>query len=729
MRSLFLRTLAGALCLFVLAVAGCGSSPATHNVGHAPNFLGAVILVPANMAGGQPAKWTAAIYGGQPPYTVSWNFGGGATPNTVTTTNQNTPLNLTTSAAQRATASIRRGVADIDAVGSDATVTMITGTWTVEVTITDALGVTSSASRDYTVGATQASNEAPVAVLNATPDTGTLPLVVSLDAGLSADPDGTLTKYEWDFDGDGTYDLDSGTTSTAQHTYPAAGTYHAKVRVTDDGNPALTATATHTITVTLPPNKPPTVSVAANPGTGVAPLAVNLTATAADPDGAIAKYEWDFDGDGTFDQDTGTTATVAHTYPTPGTYQAKVRVTDNGSPALQATASVGVTVNANQPPTVSVVAQPKTGKIPLSVDFTATASDPDGTITKYEWDFDNDGTFDLDSGTTATATHDYPAAGTYTCLVRVTDNGTPGLTSTATVQVTANANQPPTVSLGADVTQGKGPLTVNFTATASDPDGTITKYEWDFDDDGTFETDTGTTPTAQHIYPFAQEVDAVHTCRVRVTDDGTPDLTATATVSVTVHPNRPPTVSVTPNPAEDNSPLTVTFTATASDPDGTITDYQWDLDGDGSFETDTGTTPTVQHTYQFNEGPPITVTVQVTDDGTPNLNASATTQITVDPPNQAPTALFQASNEGGSAPLTLSFDGSQSFDTDGVITKYVWDWGDGSALQDTGNNPMVDHTFVQPGQYSVTLTVTDDGTPLLTGTSDVFTIFVFNGAG
>jgi PKD repeat protein len=358
------------------------------------------------------------------------------------------------------------------------------------------------------------------------------------------------------------------------------------------------------------------------------------------------------------------------------------------------------------------------------VDFTATAADPDGSITKYEWDFDNDGTFDMDTGTTPTAHHDYPVDGTYTCLVRVTDNGTPGLTATATVDVTVNPNQPPTVSLAADKQAGKGPLTVNFTATGSDPDGTITKYEWDFDDDGTYDMDTGTTPTAQHVYPVAQESDQVYTCRVRVTDDGVPDLTATATIGVTVHPNQPPSVSVTPNPAEDNSPLTVTFTATASDPDGVITKYEWDLDGDGTFETDTGTTPTAQHTYIFDEGPPVTVTVRVTDDGVPNLSATATTQIVVDPPNQPPTAIINADNEGGDAPLTLNFDGSQSFDDDGTITDYSWNWGDGTPDTDTGTNPLADHTFTDPGFYTVTLTVTDDGIPDLTST-DTWSVSVF----
>ena len=50
------------------------------------------------------------------------------------------------------------------------------------------------------------------------------------------------------------------------------------------------------------------------------------------------------------------------------------------------------------------------------------ASDVDGSIVRYEWDFTNDGTFDYSSPTTASTTHDYGTAGTYTAKLRVTDN-------------------------------------------------------------------------------------------------------------------------------------------------------------------------------------------------------------------------------------------------------------------------------------------------------------------
>jgi parallel beta-helix repeat protein len=52
----------------------------------------------------------------------------------------------------------------------------------------------------------------------------------------------------------------------------------------------------------------------------------------------------------------------------------------------------------------------------------------------------------------------------------------------------------------------------------------------------------------------------------------------------------------------------------------------------------------------------------------------------------------------------VSFDGSQSFDLDGTIIKYEWDFGDGT----TGVGLSTNHIYTSKGNYTVTLTVTDN---------------------
>ena len=75
--------------------------------------------------------------------------------------------------------------------------------------------------------------------------------------------------------------------------------------------------------------------------------------------------------------------------------------------------------------------------------------------------------------------------------------------------------------------------------------------------------------------------------------------------------------------------------------------------------------------------------------------------------NTPPIARIIASVTTGASPLTVTFDAGDSLDTDGVITGFLWNFGDG----DTDDEEIVTHTFVTTGlveTFTVTLTVTDD---------------------
>jgi len=54
-----------------------------------------------------------------------------------------------------------------------------------------------------------------------------------------------------------------------------------------------------------------------------------------------------------------------------------------------------------------------------------------------------------------------------------------------------------------------------------------------------------------------------------------------------------------------------------------------------------------------------------------------------------------------------TFDASKSYDTNGTIIKYTWNFGDGTPIVEE-TDPLITHTFTTPGNYTVTLTVTDD---------------------
>jgi len=74
--------------------------------------------------------------------------------------------------------------------------------------------------------------------------------------------------------------------------------------------------------------------------------------------------------------------------------------------------------------------------------------------------------------------------------------------------------------------------------------------------------------------------------------------------------------------------------------------------------------------------------------------------------NQVPIARFTASLLSGTAPLAVDFDAGTSYDPDGTIASYAWDFGDGT----TATGKTTSHTFTTTTAqtYTVTLTVTDD---------------------
>jgi len=71
-----------------------------------------------------------------------------------------------------------------------------------------------------------------------------------------------------------------------------------------------------------------------------------------------------------------------------------------------------------------------------------------------------------------------------------------------------------------------------------------------------------------------------------------------------------------------------------------------------------------------------------------------------------PTAIFVYFPANPTVGETVTFDASLSFDIDGSIVSYYWDFGDGNVT--TTTEPIVNHTYSSPGNYNVTLVVTDN---------------------
>ncbi|GAB3786627.1 PKD domain-containing protein [Dyella agri] len=155
----------------------------------------------------------------------------------------------------------------------------------------------------------------------------------------------------------------------------------------------------------------------------VSGLTVNFTDSSTDTGGTISSHSWTF-GDGA----TSTTASPSHTYAAAGTYSVTETVTDSTGATSSKTASVTVSSGSTGKP-VANFTDTVSG---LTASFTDSSTDTGGTISSYAWTFGDNST-----ATTASPSHTYAAAGTYSVTETVKDNT--GATSSKTASVTVTA--------------------------------------------------------------------------------------------------------------------------------------------------------------------------------------------------------------------------------------------------------------------------------------------------
>jgi len=148
-----------------------------------------------------------------------------------------------------------------------------------------------------------------------------------------------------------------------------------------------------------------------------------------------------------------------------------------------------------------------------------------------------------------------------------------------------------------------------------------------------------------------------------------------------------------PTQAQGEYPLTVTFDATRSS--GDIAEYLW-VFGDGA----TASGPAVEHTYAERGVYTAFLAVVDRDGGTEQA------QTTIWVHSKRPVARFTISSASGvKVGQTVTFDASESYDPDGTVAEYVWDFGDGSWT--STSTLTAHHTYGQVGQYTVALVVKD----------------------
>ena len=276
----------------------------------------------------------------------------------------------------------------------------VAGTYAVRLTATNVAGSDAEIKTGYIT--VSPAPVAPTAAFTSDNPAGTAPLTVAFtDQSTGTAP----FTYAWDFNNDGTRDS---TSQNPSFTYQNTGTYTVKLTVTNAVGSDV-ETKNSYVTVTAVPVAPAAAFIV-DKQTGNTPLTVKFTdqSTGTSP----LSYSWDFDDDGITDS---TTKSPTFIYTTAGIYSVNLTVTNTLGSDFER--KIGhITVNPTIAPNAAFTSDVQSGDAPLKVKFTDQSTGT--TPLTYAWDFTNDGTTD---STSQSPTFTYPAAGTYTVKLTVSN--------------------------------------------------------------------------------------------------------------------------------------------------------------------------------------------------------------------------------------------------------------------------------------------------------------------
>ena len=254
-------------------------------------------------------------------------------------------------------------------------------------------------------------------------------------------------------------------------------------------------------------------------------------------------------------------------------------------------------------------------------------------------------------------------------------------------------NRPPVAEAGGPYAGSEGSQVTFDASGSSDPDpGTTLHYRWDVNSDGTWDIDW--TTEARTDYTYCDDFTGTVTLEISDRYENVP-LTDTAMAAVTID-EVPAVVDAGPDQVAEKG-ATVQFQGTVTDPATCETRaYAWDF-GDGG--TASGT---LSPTHEYRRTGTFTVTLTVTDDGTPVQDTLVVTVEDVTSGIKVKAGHDQEAKEGE----TVQFRGKVTCKGTCGDLAYAWDFGDGETAAGT-LTPA--HEYGREGKYKVTLTVSGAG--------------------
>lgn len=448
-----------------------------------------------------------------------------------------------------------------------------------------------------------------------------------------------------------------GKTSTLQrpvHAYQSTGNFDVKLLVTNKDGCSDSVLKTGYIHI-----DDPVVQFNASSVAGCIPFNVSFHNQVQSLD-AVTSYHWDF-GDGS----SSTTANPSHTYTAEGTYTVVLKIIT----AAGCTDSLvrQQFIHAGTKPKVEFDASLQTACLQTPVQFT-NRSQPEGTV--WKWIFPQDGD--------STTTDENPLwyfhhLGKQSVMLIVNNNGCADtLTKTNLITI-----EPPQANIGF-TRNCEDPYTVKFT------DKSIGAHDWHWDfGDGATSDDANPAP---HRY----QQPGLYRIILTITNGNCSSADTLGLRIIDEHPVlKAPDVPICHGD-------TVVLSAANITNEQFIRSYTW-LTGDGRTLSSSTSSEKVVYPQSGHFGVRL-----ITTDVNGCHDTTAVDSIRV----RGPHAAFTVSSPANCPGNNISFSDESQADAEAAISRWVWNYGDGTT--DTLTQPPFHHNYTEGGQYKVTLTVTDE---------------------
>lgn len=267
-----------------------------------------------------------------------------------------------------------------------------------------------------------------------------------------------------------------------------------------------------------------------------------------------------------------------------------------------------------------------------------------------------------------------------------------GLTAKQPTQITNFITDP------AEPINLTAPVVIKFDASEITVDTkkyTILSYTWDFGDGS-----AGNGKTISHTYEKKGDGEYTVQLKIKGLEKSTNKTVEQEFSKLITIQNEKVMAKIIADQLKGDAPLTVKFDASKSmDPDGEIVAYEWDLDADNQFDDADG--QNIEH--EFTQVGTYKVFLRVTDNN--NESDIAEVEVEVESADKVDGVIeIEGKPEKISTFMNYEFNAGKSSSRFGLITKYSWNFGDGSVVE---SGRSISHSFKKSGTFDVVLSVED----------------------